>query len=966
MQRVSFFKNEMFNLELNTSKSKTHLLEDNEPKEINPILMLISIQKIIFDNEFIGKLVRKQFYMLIKGIFNNDDDANDDNRYSLPRMFVHNNTTKCLTEVVYGDTQMNFRVAPSPPSLVPAAILKHDNYLFFVPNRDVYAPTSAETFNVKFLTRLENGFKKQFLFFKSRAPMPHRDFRLLYSNPNYGPAEIHLIIIPLTPKLDIQFLIDRLFNKNIFAHSTKTKMWMLITKNRRIFFRRESEVVCYLQTAKQILESPDPIFFRRMTNTVELVDRNTNWLGALFFAQYTNNKLKVPHATVFYPSRNHFLQWPWDDFNFVSHFFQTGLKRDAVEIWLQGDDLRNDTDALMFDSIPYNFNCLVHIIESDREQGFGYDYNFPAGFLKVFVNCKFEFNGGHSHRFEGLSHYESDNFISPTQNYSFFLDGFYFSTVIHLLHYVLENFVKTHEKNGLHRLLLKLSSITNEELLRECIIHFNAYCLKRQKENELTDSEMDRFEYFMTELIMLNSNNNNNNKDIIWFQRYFCLKNNNGKSRVVMLPTIDKIKFWFYRHGICAFELCHPQNSRLVPHFFPVRHDYTFLDSVETMIPVSTLTNRRDIFIYSKKSPASVVNYFILPSFSFAQVLQVLQYLSTSWTLTESVPEPLVTARKTIKYMNVFLSMRCFLSKIIRISRDSILMDICDALLHNVNETSERISLWHNVPASNLSSLNSKINSMIVYLIETFNNNAIYGEWKMFKLLFSDDHNHQEFGYDDAYNDVSSFLFLSDLYFISKVIILFELLSLNDDMGTLYKLINNKLLKINTSKFVNCWLQKFIPIDNSDTLAGRHWNVLQEFVTSLFALKLAKVDNPRIRIKKQKNIFYQVGRQIDAKTLCVKNFQLFIDQNTLLRLESFEHFIARVNLRDKCCFAYQLKLINCKQPRIFFVANLKIFIKYCSNINIKNKNLMILCLSALIYITREINNYISPASKRKK
>jgi len=251
----------------------------------------------------------------------------------------------------------------------------------------------------------------------------------------------------------------------------------------------------------------------------------------------------------------------------VSHFFQTGLKHDAVEIWLQGEDLRNNTDALMFDSIPYNFNCLVHIIESDQEQSFGYDYNFPAGFRKVFVNCEFKFNGGR-HTFQGLLNYESDHFfIAPAQNYSFFLDGLYFSTVIHLLDYVFENFVKTREKNGLHRLLLKLSSIMNEELLRECIIHFNAYCLKRQKENELTDFVRDGFEYFMTELIMLNSNNNNNN-DIIWFQRYFCLKNNNGKSRVVMLPTIDKIKFWFYRHGICAFELYNPKNSRLVPHFF--------------------------------------------------------------------------------------------------------------------------------------------------------------------------------------------------------------------------------------------------------------------------------------------------------------------------------------------------------------------------------------------------------------
>ena len=678
----------------------------------------------------------------------------------------------------------------------------------------------------------------------------------------------------------------------------------------------------------------------------------------------------MPYATVFYPSRNHFLPWPWDDFNFVSHFFQTGLKHDAVEIWLQGEDLRNNTDALMFDSIPYNFNCLVHIIESDQEQSFGYDYNFPAGFRKVFVNCEFKFNGGR-HTFQGLLNYESDHFfIAPAQNYSFFLDGLYFSTVIHLLDYVFENFVKTREKNGLHRLLLKLSSIMNEELLRECIIHFNAYCLKRQKENELTDFVRDGFEYFMTELIMLNSNNNNN--DIIWFQRYFCLKNNNGEIPVLKFPTSDKIKFWFYKHGVCAFELCNPKNPRLSPHFFPVRQDYNFFYSLETIIPVSTLMNRHDIFIYSNKNPDSVVNYFILPSFSFAQVLEVLQYLSTSWTLTGSVPEPLFTARKTIKYMNVFISMRCFLSKIIRISRDSILMDICNALLYNVPKTSERISLWYNVPTSNLSSLNSKINSMIVYLIETFNDNAKYGEWKMFKLLFSEGDNHQgilvdtEFGCDDAYNDVSSFLFLSDLYFIGKVIILFELLSLNDDIGSLYKLINNKLLKINTPKFVNCWLQKFIPTDNSDTLASRHWNVLQEFVTSLFALKLAKVDNPRIRIKKQKNIFYQVRRQIDAKTLCIKNFNLFVDQNTLLSLESFEHFIAHVNLRDKYCFAYQLKSINGKQSHIFFVATLKIFIKYCSNINIKNKNLIILCLSVLIYITREINNYISPASKRKK
>ena len=922
---------EIFNHELITSKCETHFFGET--------INLIGLQKVIFNFEYVNKLSTKKCYMLVKSMFLNNykgliNNNINVNKYSIPRIFVHNNTTKCITEVICGDTQMNVRIEQSPPSLVPAAVIKQNGYLFFIVNHHVH---TQETFNLQMLALLTDKFQAQIS--SSLKPFTNKFKSCL-------PKRTFLVIIPLTKNLDLDFLFNHHFRWRKNELDQKT-IWMLITKKRRLFFKRKSKVVCYLQTMKRIQLAHKLVdvgeFFRGKTITVDLVDRSTNWLGALFFARPTNNKLKVPHTTVFYPHRNHFLPWQLDNFNFVSHFFQTGLKRDEVEIWLQGEDLRNDTDALMFDSILYNLNCLVHVIDDKKEQTFGYDYDFPTGFLNIFANftCCFHDstqinNSYQAGRCKKIDFFLNDSIIKPNDNFvalvenNFLFQGFYFSTVIHLFDRVLDESVINTENNfnGFYYLLLKLSSIKNEEILREAIAYFNTCCLKKQKEqmkNKLNDVLKEKLEYFMAKLITLNNNNNNNNNNIL-IQRYHCINNISCRLNRCRFSIDKDLNSWFYKQGVCAYRL---RSSEHQPVLFPHhKHDKLIFKrlSNDGAVLISALTHRNDLFIYLKKANGTNNYYFILPSFSWIQVLEILQYMDMSdnnLTPIKSIPEPLSVARKIMKCMNLFISMRYFLSYSCVFNRDEVLMKLCTDLLYNISDPGH----------SDIGTL--KINSMIVYLIQTFYDYSQYEEWKRFKLLFF--HNNEN---ETGQINKKQIDYKNNYYFISKVITLFELLSLNNETGVLHKGIYNKLLKINIQKFVHLWLQQIIATDDTNTLANEHWNILQDFVISLFTVRLANVDVPRIRINKQRKIFRRVKKRIN------RNKALFI-----IHKHEIKYFLDLIDVFN-----------NTIVSNIPFVEKLEMFIKYCGHINIKEEEYIIVEFykSSLIHITREINNYILP------
>ena len=122
-------------------------------------------------------------------------------------------------------------------------------------------------------------------------------------------------------------------------------------------------------------------------------------------------------------------------------------------------------------------------------------------------------------------------------------------------------------------------------------------------------------------------------------------------------------------------------------------------------------------------------------------------------------------------------------------------------------------------------------------------------------------------------------------------------------------------------------------------MASKHWNILLDFVTSLFTVRLAKVDVPLVRINKQRKIFRRVKKRIN------RNKASFI-----IHKHEIKYFLELTDVFN-----------NTVESNIPFVEKLEMFIKYCGHINVKEEEYTVVEFykSSLFYIMRKIDNYIS-------